>query len=71
MKFAEREEKNPDKYENKLKSEIEGNDEKICSRFSYKISHKIEFTAHSRHRDHPPAWVFISSHHVNRSCEAL
>ena len=42
MKFAEREEKNPDKYENKLKSEIEGNDEKICSRFSDTAFKKLQ-----------------------------
>ena len=32
---------------------IEGKNEKICSRFSETVSHKIDFNGH---RDRPPAW---------------
>ena len=39
-------------------NEIEDNNQKICSQFSYKVSDKIDFKAHGLRRDHPPVWVF-------------
>ena len=32
---------------------------KICSRFSDKVFHKIDFTANGLHKDHPLAWELI------------
>ena len=40
----------------KYKNEIEGNNEKGCSRFRHTASKKIIFTAYGVHIDHPPAW---------------
>ena len=40
---------------NLCKNEIECNNEKISSRFTNTVTHKIDFTTNRSHRDHPPA----------------
>ena len=43
----------------KVKNELENNNEKICSRSSETVFHKIIFTANSLNGDHPPAWELM------------